>query len=387
MQALLLVDADMHRREKPLLDRLLVGLLDEGVRPTLAAPAAALRVDASQPEPASAARSSGGGENETGFVRLVEIEPHLPGPGERGEAASIVERAKVDEKDAGVVHAWGEGVWRLAMRCAARLGWPCVVEAWRVCPPSQLRAAKRFWRRLAQRSPLCFAASDERLAEALTRGLGREEGVMVQTSLWGSHAASTPLLRRSASPPLLCCALATSGRDVEALVAAVEGFTAVARDDDGAMLFLDEEATSRSRAAWRRAKALQALDKVTMLPDAEANRLWTLRCPFVLAPDRLGERRSALLDALGQGAVTLCSDEPCPPRWFQADTTAVVVPEATPQAWAATLERLWRQPAQAAAISEGAAAFVQQERSVWRHVQATLAVYAEAARHAEASSP
>lgn len=396
MRALLMTDGDFGWREQALIRRLQFGLMDEGVRTALATPRA---------------REAGASE----FWRSVEVErdddedsgpstelierifytPALTRGGAAREASLLRDRldrapgnlidASTGRADRFVIHALGERCWSVAMRLAIDIGAGALFEVWREAQVRQARRFERLFERQASRrrpdpprATLRWSAADELLAEELRTSTDAP----VETIVWGAHAASGAPSELHAPPG--CAALVTSGEDPASVAAAIEGFTAAAAKREDALLFVDEAATRKDRSAWRASAEARILDRVSILPDAEAHRELTLRCPALLMPDRLGERRSIALDAMASGVIVIAATE-SRSVWLRDGETALLAPGTNAQAWSAALERLWSDADLSERIRAGALQHIRESRRASAHVADAIRAYESAINAASAT--
>lgn len=349
LRSLIIADRAFVMRERALLSRLNIGLADEGVRVACAVPVSLLeRVAPDFPvEPVV-----GYEEGSVALSRGPRINRFL----ERLRAQER-ERAQYD-----IIHAFGGGVWGLALDIARRIDALTVLEVWR---PGLAERARGL--RSSQR--LAFFAPSPGIERLLLR---EGAGLTVRLAPWGIRSTKTPnaILREGRDPSIV---LVGSGRDAAALTAAFLGAAAAMRAHPGTMLFVDSDAARRA-PIWKLARHENLVDRVSIIDAVEERRDLVIRCDILLYPEARGEQRTVLLDAMGAGMAVITRPDPNSSA-IVPDITARVLTEPTAETWASEISRLIDAPELARALGRTARERIRNDFRATTHVRSVLDAY------------
>ncbi|MCB9845664.1 MAG: hypothetical protein H6811_06730 [Phycisphaeraceae bacterium] len=291
MRAVLLLDLKFAERERKMLERVEIGLADDGVSIIHAIP------------------ETLGDHAESGLFGRAVTYPADEVAITRGRrvrkfAASIrsVLGAVGDGRAADVVHVWGGQLWPFAQRLSLELGSALALEVWR----AGLAAKAESWldRRTGAGTPVFFAP-DEAIASALgERGLGASTRLVP----WGVHAAKAPReILREQSP--VSVVIVGSGRDALALRGALGGLRSALDRGVGLVVFLDAEAARRAQL-WKQIRRLKLTGVVSLIEGMEAHRELLMQADVLMAPEARHEQRSIVLDAMGAGMLVIAGEDP-----------------------------------------------------------------------------
>ena len=106
---------------------------------------------------------------------------------------------------------------------------------------------------------------------------------------------------------------------------------------------------------WRDVRRLDLLDIVSLLGTGSQLRSLLIQCDLIILPERYGELRSALLEAMSLELPIVASADAYLDVLID-EQTALLVPEPEPDAWAQPLGRLLSEPETARDLGEGARA-------------------------------
>jgi hypothetical protein len=357
MRVAMLADELFAVRESALLVRLAVGLAAEGVR-----------VVHCLDERTGSLPGVPGMEGVAAGV--VMIPPSGLFSGTRARAARLLGRlaeAWGSGRAPDVVHVFGGSLWDLGVELSGLSRCPCAIEVWRA---GQVARAAALGRREHRRHPPVFLAPDRNLERAL---LATEPSLAVRAAPWGVHAPPEPrdVLPPGRSPSAI---LVGTGRDARTYNAAFEGLAEVARRVENFMLFADTRAV-RNAETWRLARALNVLDRLSLIEDLEARRDVLLHGDLLILPDAKGEQRTIVLEAMACGMLVVALADPLASTLI-ADQTARLVDRPEPRAWAVAVESLLTDRESASRLAASARAFVRRERRASDHVRAVLDAYA-----------
>lgn len=352
-RVIFIADASFARREHRLLNRLDVGLSDEGVRVTLAAPEGAL----------PARRGS--------LSDVLDYESPSPFVTTHMRAVRLVEslgRAGVGDDDI-VVHAWGERGWGLALEVANLLGAALVLEVWAARLVRRLGPLERRARRMRGLGPVLYCAPSTALRDAIDRSRVRRPVRLVH---WGVYASTALRARPDASPPSV--AILATGDDPAGIGAAIEGAAAIANQRNDLLVLLDDRAVHRQPDLWAQVRDAALLDNLTLVADMEQQREAVLEADVLVQPEACGAIRSITLDALASGMVLVAQRDPVSDT-LSAETPAILLEDCSARAWERALREALADAQGAQTRARAGLDFVRKSRRASDHVAALLRIY------------
>lgn len=377
MRVLMLPDAEFLRRERAMLERLEIGLADEGARVLHASPLSALGgSDAEHPQVYSTAihwHDRGLpftlGLRATALVRTLD-------------AAAPVDGSVRGERLVDVVYAAGEDAWPMALTVARRTHAVPVLHVW---SPAVIAKAGAVWRRwrspaaglgvgiadrggpgLRGRTPL-FLAAGARLAEQLARRVPAE---CVGLAPIGVHPGDGE--RRPLDPGAsLSMALLASGQEPDAVRAAVESLDRLVASGLGQLLLFVDATLARRLPLWRWAGGRDGHlpERMSVIADLEANRELILSADVLLMPEAAGEHGTLALDAMAGGCLVVARAD-ADVDYLLDGRTATLVPRATADGLAEAVGTLVRDPGRVARQRQTAWEYINAERSASQQVRA-----------------
>jgi len=362
MRVLILADRSFAARERDLLTRVQVGLIDEGIRVVEALPAEVADPDANPLIPtipysdrvallASRARTRR-------LIRSLQaIDPPL--------APAATPFALVD-----VIHVFGETAWPLALAVAEITGAALAIE----CASGQaLRSVGAFEKSCASlETPVVgawFAANDP-LARALESAHPRWP---IAQAAWGTHERDRPFGARPPGTPLSISIIA-SGDDPASILGLLAALAGCAHLPADAMMFLDAIAFERHPNLWRKARDLNLLDRLSLIDCMEARRDLVLQTDVLAIPEASGQSRSIILDAMISRLAILARSDPLIEATAVPDV-AILAPVGTVDAWSDALTRLLANPEYRITLGAAARTYVLTHRPVHKQVEAILRAY------------
>ncbi len=362
MRVLILADRSFAARERDLLTRVQVGLIDEGIRVVEALPAELADPDANPLIPtipysdqvallASRARTKR-------LIRgLQAIDPPL--------APANAPFGLLD-----VIHVFGESAWPLALSVAEITGASLALE----CASGQaLRSVIALEKTVAAfESPVpgAWLGANEPLALALEAL--RPKWPIVRAP-WGTHERDRPQCVRPPGTPL-SISIVASGDDPASIHGLLAALAGCAHLPPEAMLFLDAIAFERHPSLWRRARDLNLLERLSLIDCMEARRDLVLQTDVLAIPEATGQSRSIILDAMISKLAILARADPLIESTSVSDI-AVLSPIGTVDAWSDALTRLLANPEYRVGLGRAAQAYVLKQRPVHKQVEAILGVY------------
>lgn len=365
MKVLLITDDMFGVCERALLERLHIGLTDEGFDVHLAVPEHLAQ---------------------TGLFDLLNV-----AHGYRHSKLSPVRRLVAqrladaltdgDGQGIGVIHAFGGNTWELAFDIASLTGAVVVLELWRMGLVSRVRGLR------PPRGTRVVAVVPDRSLEREV--LKEAHGVGVRITPWGGVIAPerTKIFREGRE---IGIAMVGNGGDTPNVRAAFDGLAEVLTARDDTMLFVDSVASQRA-GLWKRAKHAGVRDRLSVIDHLEDRRDLILRCDVILSPEARGEHRTILLDALGAALPVVCrSDDAIELLQVPGITTRVMA--TRPQLWTEAVNGLLEDPDHARQIGEAARQHISEHQRWSKYVATVTDVYEwvtrpSAATESAASSP
>lgn len=348
MQVLLIADADFFRREHALISRLELGLVGEGFRISLALP-----VDA----PISDQRVY------TNIVRYILRGP-MPTRARRTEDLLSQVPGLDSGRELDIVHVLGEGAWTLGAAVARRSEARLALEVWRT---SLIRRAIEF----ADNSCVLLAP-DHSIERAILREGSR---ATVRFTPWGVPVEPRP--EHGEAPAIT---IVGTGADARACRAALEGIASIAPLPGPAPMIFIDAGLARRAGLWAHARRLRILDRVTLIPDAEAHRGLPLRGDLLVQPEAMGEVRSLTLEAMGAGMGVVARADPAMSHLLDGRTARLVTGD-TPAAWAEAVGTLLADHGLRRALGESAREFIRAEHRPTAHIAGMIDAYEWMAAH------
>ncbi len=371
MRVLFLLDEVFATRERPLIERLEVGLADEGVRVVRAVPDSLREAQA------------GGFFVQTATFTLAG----MPLSRQARVRRLLDQVSGADDRPIDVVHVMGGAAWGFAATAARLAGAPLVLEVWRAGLAGRVRAVRTA---LGGASPLIALCPDEGThGELGAAGLGD----IARVAPWGVHVTERerPAFSADVATSIF---MVGSGRDARAFSACMEGLVRAIPNSSDARVYLDADAARRSRL-WPVLRRLNLTDRVSLIDALEARRELVLVGDALLVPEAVGEHRTIVLDAMGAGMAVLAAYD-ARIAWMLDGVTArlvgATVPAGAPpgpasaDAWADAIRDLVLNPEAGRALGRSARVHVQEHRRASAHVAAVMGVYSSLAGATTAGS-
>jgi hypothetical protein len=287
MRSLILADGDLAVREAALLHRLVIGLLDAGVHVAVGVPERVL----SHARPSLGVEVLGYRLSGVVWTRALRARELL----ERFEAATAV-----SADDPAVVHAFGLGCVPMAVEVAQAAGASLVVDV--------------TSRAMAQQVPGLVSGVP---SHVLLAGSGSLASLLTASGAVGSSIRERPWGVSGSGgrrqPPrqgrAVSVVVGGAGRDRQRWHSAIRGLAAVAARWEEMTVFVDADA-SAAAGIGRLVGSLGMASMVSRVPDFESRRELVLQADILLWPERLGEVRSLVLDALACEMAVVAAEDP-----------------------------------------------------------------------------
>ncbi len=328
MHVALIVDHDRWRREHAMVGRVAAGLRDRDIQITAVLPEAG-RLDAVDDEPPLDGAAS--------VYTPMQVPPWMRRARARQLAASLP--AGVPD----VIHAVGEDAWAVALDLARELDRPVTLDVWTAelikrIPPG--RAASRV---------AGYIAPTEPIAEAIRH---RVDAHLVSVVPIGVEIPSQPRQVLTNRADSMTLAILGSGRDLVGYRAVLTGLSRLISDLPQIQVCLELRGPGEHEI-WRHARRLDLLGHISSVVDAAMHRPLLTGCDVLVLPERQGQVRSIVLEALAAGMPAVTADDPYLDI-LVSDETALIVDYAVPDDWTDKLHSVLTDPAVAPRLAASA---------------------------------
>ena len=328
MHVALIVDHDRWRREHAMVGRVAAGLRDRDIQITAVLPEAG-RLDAVDDEPPLDGAAS--------VYTPMQVPPWMRRARARQLAASLP--AGVPD----VIHAVGEDAWAVALDLARELDRPVTLDVWTAelikrIPPG--RSASRV---------AGYIAPTEPIAEAIRH---RVDAHLVSVVPIGVEIPSQPRQVLTNRADSMTLAILGSGRDLVGYRAVLTGLSRLISDLPQIQVCLELRGPGEHEI-WRHARRLDLLGHISSVVDAAMHRPLLTGCDVLVLPERQGQVRSIVLEALAAGMPAVTADDPYLDI-LVSDETALIVDYAVPDDWTDKLHSVLTDPAVAPRLAASA---------------------------------
>jgi hypothetical protein len=334
MHIAIVVDEERLQRERAMLNRLVVGLIDDGATITRVVP------DTTMVEE----------DEESGEVR-VALAARIRAPmrvtpwARRDRSRRIAEAFEKTRPD--IIHAIGEHAWRLALDLGAELDAAVTLDVWSAAMMKHLLHGRNSAKVAA------YIAPTPPIASALGDRLGHGLVSLVPIGV-GKPPPRSPILAELEAH--VAIAIVGSGCEISAYYALLDGLRPVLSEYPQAQTFLELRGP-HEHEIWRHVQRLELGRQVSAITDASEHRSLITQCDLLLIPERLGETSTLTLDAMVNGLAVVAADD----RWMDLlidGTTAMLVKDADAEDWTLKIRSLLSQPQQAVALGQSARSWV-----------------------------
>jgi len=319
MHVALIISEERLLHEHSMLNRLVIGLIDEGLRVTRIVPALMSWEHVLL------------GEQRIALASRLETDMKVL-PWSRKRRATLL-AAEMEKNPPDVIYAVGEGAWQAGMDLADFIERPVLLNVWNA------RLARRVPRGRHARMVGGYITPTKALREVLCQSI---DPALVSAAPMGVALPSEP--RPIFARPEASVAIAVVGgcRDVPAYRAMLGGLSRVNREYPQLQIFLELRGPHQHEI-WRYGQKLRLLDRISTIHDASPHRRLLTQCDMMLLPERYGELYSIMLEAMGGGMVVIASHDPMI-EMLQAEETARVASVDSPEEWAQLIRRTIQDP-------------------------------------------
>ena len=325
----LIIDESRLGREQVLLQRLCTGFIEAGDRITAIGP--------EDPEGPFLPEDTTGAD----ALQRIPVAPRVPAWLRRSEARRLATMIESDPPD--LIYAMGDVAWRIGLEVARALQRPIVFDIWsaeqvgRVHHPGSLVQVAGY------------VCPTEPIADAVRQ---RVEPELVSVVPIGVIAPRKPREILTDPTSAVAVAIIGSGQDFSAYQSLLTGLSRLVREYPQTQVCLELRGP-HEHEIWRQARRLDLLGHVSAIVDAAMHRALLTGCDILVSPERLGQSRSIMLQAMANGMPVIASADPYMDM-LVPDETAIVVSSPEPSAWTAALSGLIDDPPAARALGASA---------------------------------
>lgn len=359
MRVLILVDAMFAIHERALIERVVVGLANEGVAAQVVLPKDRHLEEAGFDLLSEPVWYADRGLSLTRQIRAAQVAKQVIK--DQGAKDTDTLTGVID-----IVHVFGGGAWAMGRELARILGAGMVFEVWRA---GLIDSAKGL--HLEESDRALFMIPERPFESGLIKaGLGQR----VHLAQWGAQVSSemVNIFREGKNISIV---LMSSGRQKDQCVAAFEGIADAieSHDNDNIMVFANLEVVERA-SLWAKVQERKLEDRFTIIDRSEDRRDLLLRCDIMVYPDTLHEERTLLLDVMGTGmAIIAGNDEFITP--IQESPGISIVDRPSRSAWAEKLSACLADPVGARRSGLESREYITKHRRAGMYITSVLDAY------------
>ncbi len=357
MRVLILIDAQFAIHERSLIDRVVIGLINEGITTQVVLPKDRNLEDSGFDMLSEPVYYADRGLAFSRAIRANQVAQQI------ARRFGVPEDAHL-EGMIDIVHVFGGGAWAMGRELAHLLDAGMVFEVWRA---GLIESAKGL--RLTAQERALFSVPERAFEdELMNEGFG-DRMLLAQ---WGAQIQQdSPKIFRDDKD--VSVVLLSSGRQKESCIAAFDGVIDAIEHREGVMLFANTEVVDRA-SLWQRVKDRGMESRFTIIDRSEDRRDLLLHCDILVYPDALHEERTLLLDAMGTGMVIVAgNDEMIAP--IQEANGVNIVEKPARSAWAAKVNQCLDDPQASKAQGVDSCEYVKKFRRNSQHIASMIDGY------------
>jgi len=357
MRVLILIDAQFAIHERALIDRVVIGLANEGVTAQVVLPKDRNLEDFGFDMLSEPMYYADRGLAFSRSIRASQVAQQI------ARRFGVAEDAQLDGL-IDIVHVFGGSAWAMGRELAHLLGAGMVFEVWRA---GLIESAKGL--RLTSQDRALFSVPERAFEDELVHEHLGDRMLLAQ---WGAHIDqdSSEVFREGKDVSVV---LLSSGRQKDSCIAAFDGVVDAIEHREGVMLFANAEVVDRA-SLWQRVKDRGIESRFTIIDRSEDRRDLLLHCDILVYPDALHEERTLLLDAMGTGmAVVAGNDEMIAPIQDAEGINIVDKPARVP--WTKMINQCLDDPSSAKAQGSDSREYVKKFRRNSQHITSIIDGY------------
>lgn len=347
MRLAMVIGEQRLAQEQRMLNRLAVGLMAEGVQLTRIVP---------EGLPAALL-----GEGERRMALAPRIETTMKSmPWMRKFHVRKVAEV-LEEQPPDVLYLLGRDAWAFGMPLAMEIERPALLEVWSATQASALP-------RPGPNSPMAgVIAPCAGLADVLRGRVPREMVSLVPMGVGVTHRFVRVLAEDDRPPAIVVLG---GARDMHAYAAAIDGLARVQQRHSSMQIFLELRGP-REHDIWRLAERAGLLGAVSAIGSAAQHHALLMRCDIVLLPERYGELRSILLEAMAMALPTVAAADHALDMLVDGETARLVTRDSA-ELWEQHILGLMGRPAEAQAMGGRARDLVARQHGSTEQIAAML---------------
>jgi len=368
MRVLLIADTHFATHEHAMLRRIEVAAAEDGRRVVLAHPDTT-----PAPAPSPFASHIAYPSREWRSIKKLTARARASALGSALESLDLPSpTSEGADRPIDVIHALGDGCWPIAFALADLLSVPLCAD---VHSPRALAEAVHIHAARSRRgvdSPVAWLAPD---APALARLQSALPAARARLAPWGVFLPPSPS-RALARPKDVAISLviAGSGADPAAARSLLAGLASLPSDAPSTLLFLDSSFLSHRHSLYRDIRALNLLDRLSIIDNLEGHRAIALRADVLLLPEALSLHNTLLLDALAAPLAIIAAADPAIEA-LTASEGPVLLTSPTPADWTEAVLALLKDPEGARHRALKGRPYIERDRQASAHTRAVLAAY------------
>lgn len=351
MHVMMIIDSERLAHEGQMLDRVCAELTNQQTEVSRVIP------NDLQPEQVEQI------EGDVGFTLQIEAPMAVPPWMRRIRTERLVEDLGSAAPD--VIHVIGQGAWKVGMDLAEAIDRPVALDVWSTGLARRVprgRSAGRVAAYLVPTKPILKAVRRRRVDPELVSLVPLGVPVPEQTRHVLTDASEQ-----------ISVAIIGSGRDVAAYRALLAGLARIVGDFPQLQICMELRGP-HEHDIWRHAQRLDLLGHISAIRDAAPHAALIAGCDILIIPERYGEIRSIVLEAMARGVAIIASEDPA----FDAlvsEETATIVGEPSAVQWATELRRLFVEPERARAFGAAGRDLVMVRHRVQDQIAALVATF------------
>jgi len=351
MHVVMIIDAERLAHEGRMLERVCADLIKEEIEVSRIVP------DDLSPEQVEQI------ESDVAYTSHIEAPMAVPPWLRRIRAERLAEDLGSATPD--LIHVVGQGAWKVGMDLAGEIDRPVTLDVWSMGLARRVprgRSAGRVAAYLVPTKPIMKAVRRRRVDAELVS--------LVPLGVKAPQHTRQVLVNASEE---ISVAIIGSGRDVAAYRELLTGLARSVKDFPQLHICMELRGP-HAHDIWRHAQRLELLGHISAVRDAAPHAALIAECDVLIIPERYGEVRSIVLEAMASGVAIIASED----QAFDAlvgDETATIVREPSAVQWATELRRLFADPDRARAMGAAGRDLVMVRHRVQDQVAALVATF------------
>jgi hypothetical protein len=350
MHVALIIDHERLVRERAILDRISTSLTQAGSRLTAVVPDSLPNEEAQGDEPPVSATAC--------VLARMRVPPWM----RRARARQLAGALAAGEPE--LIHAVGEQAWSVGLDLSRILDRPVTLDVW------SAEQVRRVPHNRAASHVAGYIVPTEPIADAMRQ---RVDPDLVSLVPVGVELPPEPQQVLADRKETIAMAIIGSGLEVASHRAMLGGLSRLIKEFPQIQACLELRGPSEHEI-WRQARRLDLLGHISTIEDAAQHRALLTGCDMLVVPERFGEFRSLILQAMALAMPVVAGDDPYLDM-LVADETAIIVERSEADDWADNLRRVITETELARRIGHNARAWVAEHHRPDDHTHRLQAVF------------